>query len=99
MVKIFSAGGRRLVFSLWLQILADVLDTPVKAFTRGDAALLGSALIAWEKLDPAFNLDKYDEHLEFDKVAVPSENRMVYERQCEKFKKVLNSLIPLFTEG
>jgi len=95
-VRITGGGAQS---QLWLQILADVLNTPIKAFTRGDAALFGSALVALETLDPAFELNKFDQYLRFDRIALPSENRLVYEKQYEKFKKVLNSLIPLFNEN
>jgi gluconokinase len=95
-VRITGGGARS---QLWLQILADVLNVPVKAFTRGDAALLGSALVARSTLDPGFNLAEFERSLVFDSIAIPSQSRYAYEGQYEKFKKVLSCLAPLFSEN
>ncbi|ABL79017.1 gluconokinase [Thermofilum pendens] len=92
-VRITGGGANS---RLWLQILADVLGVPIKAFTKGDAALLGSSFVA--KIAIEGNAAGVEHLVKFDKTVEPiPENQRIYMERFKEFKYLLNALLPMFS--
>ncbi|MEM4638934.1 MAG: gluconokinase [Thermofilum sp.] len=96
-VRVTGGGARS---RLWLQIMADVLEVPVKASVKGDAALWGTSLLALKATGSISDVaraaeEKFTPDLE---VKPDEENTAVYREAFRKFEKLLSAVKPLFRE-
>uniref|UniRef100_A0A7J3X5I1 Carbohydrate kinase, FGGY n=1 Tax=Thermofilum pendens TaxID=2269 RepID=A0A7J3X5I1_THEPE len=97
-VRITGGGARS---RLWLQIIADVLEVPVKAAVGGDAALWGTSLIAWKSLGVVSDIRRAaEERFKPEAIVHPdSRNVEVYRESYRRFKRLLEAVKPLFIES
>jgi gluconokinase len=96
-VRVTGGGARS---RLWLQIIADVLEVPVKAAVSGDAALWGTSLIAWRSLGSIGDIKRVaEERFQPEVVVHPDEGGAgVYREGYRRFRRLLDAVKQLFTE-
>lgn len=96
-VRVTGSGAKS---KLWLQIMADILEVPVKASVKSDAALWGTALIALKATGAIRDIARAAEEKFTPEVEVKpnEENTTVYREVFRRYEKLLNAVKPLFLE-
>ncbi len=97
-----TGGGAK--SPLWRQIVADILDLPVKVPVSSEAAAFGAALQAlWclkNKNGEKVSMEQIaDEHVELDetKTTMPNkDNTIVYNSAFDQYTELVNQLSPLY---
>ncbi len=96
-IRVTGGGAKS---RLWLQILADITGVSVRKVLAEDAALLGSAVLAYTALDIYRDIgEAIDNMVRVGDRVVPGEkNVAVYRELFNYFKKLMNSLVALYGE-
>lgn len=96
-VRVTGGGARS---RLWLQMMADVLEVPVRARVKDDAALLGTSLIALKALGYVSDIVRAAEERFNPEVEVLPDERNIpeYREAYRKFTRILNAVKHLYRE-
>ncbi|GEO25205.1 xylulokinase [Alicyclobacillus acidoterrestris] len=92
-----GGGGTKL--AIWRSILADVLGHEIRLMETGDASAIGAAIIAgvgigvYPDVVAATNTV-----VQTDEIVVPSAQRSIYDRKYQIYRKLIDSVSPLFSE-
>lgn len=96
---VFAGGASK--SELWCQIIADVLNKPVKVPVVKESTALGAAICAGvgARVYESFN-DAIDKVVKFSKTHEPNkENNMIYEGVYKKWQEVYESQLDLADKG
>ncbi len=99
-IRLIGGGAKS---TLWRQIVADVLNLPVKVPVLEEAAALGAAIQAlWclkKQSDDCSITDLCEEHIQIDEttIAMPNEQNVSnYNRAYKEYLEYLNAVSPLY---
>lgn len=95
---IMYGGGSK--STLWRQIAADVFGIPVRTLTEEEAATINMACLISVGLKVYPNYDEAAKHIDvdFDSTTFPRSDSQVYSKPYELFRKVTESIDPVFTK-
>ncbi len=91
-------GGSGAKSDLWLSIFANVLNLPVKRAKKGNAALLGEALLGFVANGTYKDYKEATAHMvELEKPFLPDEEKVkIYNKTFEQYKGLIKGLKPLY---
>ena len=97
--KIFSVVGGGSCSDVWMQILADVMNTPVRVPTNPrHAGAIGTAYSALIGLGECADYREADQRIQFERTFLPQPAAVaVYEKNYAAFAQLATALNPIFT--
>lgn len=83
---------------LWLQIVADVLDTALEVPRTPEGVAFGAAMLARLALGEVDNLDEATSDVEISRTVEPSADASAYDRVASRYAELVGSLQPLLRD-